>query len=106
MTELINKDKIKKLLLTSPFDVVGGQAHFSVFEDMGLFVVASYTEYADMDRDDIYDKDSYRNDIWNVSLEDAEETFSKTIPFDEEDLKKLSFNEDEEDKIRDNYLES
>jgi len=106
MTELITKDKIKKLLLTSPFDVVGGQAHFSVFEDMGLYVVASYLNYSERDNDGEHDEDTYKMNIWNVSLEDAEETFSKTVPFDEEELKKLSFNEEEEDKIRDNYLES
>jgi hypothetical protein len=105
MTDLLTKDKIRKLLKTKPFDVVGGGAHFTLFEDMGLYVVASFDTNTDRDHYGTHDESTYTMKIHNVSIEDAEETFSKTIPFDEEDLSNLSFNEKVEESIKENHLE-
>jgi len=100
---MITKDKIKKLLLTEPMDVVDqDSAYFQVDEELDLEICVNFDARAKHDFDGFAVVSTYEMEITQLYLEKSD----KFIPLDftREELGKLRFSDEVEEGIKEKYL--
>ena len=104
---MITKNEIKKLLLTEPMDIVDGDSvYFQIDEELGLELLVNFDAYADpMNErlDDGYsDPETYTMKITTIYIELGDKFIH--LDYTKEELQKLSFSDETEESIKENYL--
>jgi hypothetical protein len=100
---MITFKTIQKLIKSQNFELVDNdQVYFTVSEELEIDLVVSYDAYAESDYDGYFDHSTYRMNITDITI-DVDDKWIRP-KFMKEEMKKLVFSSELEEKIKENYL--